>query len=52
MGTDPDAIRRDLDQSPVRQAGRERVTFLQWYRHWLDEALRTLRSEPGGGVGI
>lgn len=24
---------------PYQQSGRERVTFLQWYRSWLDEAL-------------
>jgi hypothetical protein len=28
---------------PVQQPGRERVTFLPWYRAWLDEALRQLR---------
>jgi hypothetical protein len=28
---------------PVRQPGRDRVTFLQWYRSWLDEALQQLR---------
>jgi hypothetical protein len=28
---------------PVQQPGRERVTFLQWYRSWLEEALRQLR---------
>lgn len=28
---------------PVRQVGRERVTFLQWYLSWLDDALRQLR---------
>jgi hypothetical protein len=28
---------------PLQQEGRERVTFLQWYRSWLDEALRQSR---------
>jgi hypothetical protein len=28
---------------PVQQAGRQRVTFLQWYRSWLDDALRQLQ---------
>jgi hypothetical protein len=28
---------------PVQRAGRQRVTFLQWYRSWLDDALRQLR---------
>jgi hypothetical protein len=28
---------------PVQQPGRKRVTFLQWYRSWLDEALRRVR---------
>jgi hypothetical protein len=28
---------------PLQQAGRERVTFLRWYRFWLDEALRQMR---------
>ena len=28
---------------PVQQAGRGRVTFLQWYRFWLEDALRQLR---------
>lgn len=28
---------------PVQQGGRHRVTFLQWYRSWLDDALRQLR---------
>ncbi len=28
---------------PVQQAGRERVTFLLWYRTWLEEALRQLK---------
>lgn len=28
---------------PVQQAGRARVTFLQWYCDWLEEALRHLR---------
>jgi hypothetical protein len=29
---------------PLRQNGRERVTFGQWYGDWLDEALRELGS--------
>lgn len=28
---------------PVQQSGRQRVTFLQWYRTWLDDALRQLQ---------
>jgi hypothetical protein len=24
---------------PLQQKGRKRVTFLQWYMDWLDEAL-------------
>ncbi|MGH7170378.1 MAG: hypothetical protein ACRELG_08895 [Gemmataceae bacterium] len=27
---------------PVQHSGRQRVSFLQWYRSWLDEALRQL----------
>ena len=27
---------------PAQQLGLERITFLQWYRSWLDEALRQL----------
>lgn len=29
--------------SPLQQGRRKRVTFLQWYRFWLDESLRQLR---------
>lgn len=28
---------------PLQQADRQRVTFLQWYRSWLDDALRQLQ---------
>lgn len=28
---------------PVEEEGRARVTFLRWYRSWLDEALRSAR---------
>jgi hypothetical protein len=28
---------------PLKQVGRERVTFLEWYRFWLEEALQQLR---------
>jgi hypothetical protein len=28
---------------PLQEAGRQRVTFLQWYRFWLDEALQQLK---------
>lgn len=29
--------------NPVQQPGYERVTFLRWYRAWLDEALQQLK---------
>jgi hypothetical protein len=29
---------------PMEQPGRERVSFLGWYRSWLDEALAQLRA--------
>lgn len=29
---------------PLTQVGRDRVSFLQWYRSWLDEALGKLRA--------
>jgi hypothetical protein len=28
---------------PLRKGGQERITFLEWYRFWLEEALRQLR---------
>lgn len=28
---------------PLRRPGHQRVTFLQWYRSWLDDALRQLK---------
>jgi len=28
---------------PLQREGLERVTFLQWYMHWLDDALRQIR---------
>jgi hypothetical protein len=34
---------------PLQQNGRERVTFLQWYADWLEDALRALRTGGGGG---
>jgi SMI1/KNR4 family protein SUKH-1 len=30
---------------PLEEGGLPRVTFLQWYRSWLDEALEQLRGE-------
>lgn len=30
---------------PLTRNGSERVTFLQWYRNWLDEALETMKKE-------
>jgi hypothetical protein len=29
---------------PVKQAGQDRVSFLQWYCDWLDDALKQLKS--------
>jgi len=29
---------------PHQHAGRKRVTFLQWYRFWLDDAVRQLKE--------
>jgi hypothetical protein len=31
---------------PTTRAGLERVTFAQWYEHWLEEALESARTLP------